>query len=367
MRGCAKRIKSIVPIAVLGIFAGMAQGRTQPQAPPTHLRVLDPNEDHRPPPPAGQTAFNPSHLGLLAHASALIGQEVRDREGRSVGKLRDLVLDLNHAAVLGGLVSWDDSLSLVPAECFSPASDQRIQLDTTKAQVLAEPKLAAGTPVAGLTPSAVRTAFRQAGLDTPLWVADGLAKFQSAKALLGQQLAGQSGQPLGTVQDIILDVGFGKADYVVVSPASGPGGSALLAAVPPQALAQTVGGNGLVFKGGESLFLSGPRFQGQFWTDLATPAFAASVYRHYGLLPGGAQTPTPTGRSEQAIEFAFLGELVDQAGMAAAHAHNLNIQINGGRLTLSGQVPSDEDKAAILNAAIRAVGPANVIDRITVR
>jgi sporulation protein YlmC with PRC-barrel domain len=305
---------------------------------------------------------------LLAHESALIGQEVRDREGRSVGKLRDLVLDLDQGAVLGGLISSDDSWSLVPAECFSPASDQRIQLDTTKAQVLAEPKLAPETPVAGLTPNAVRAAFRQAGLAIPLWVADGQPRFQSAKALLAQPVVGQSGQPLGTVQDIILDVGFGKADYVVVRPAGGPGGSPLLAAVPPQALAQAAGAKGLVFKGDENLFLSGPRFQKQFWTDLATPAFASSVYRHYGLLaPSAAQPPTPTGRSEQAIEFAFLSELVDHAGIAAAHARNLNLQINGGRLTLSGQVPSGEDKAAILNAAVRAVGPANVIDRIQVR
>ena len=197
----------------------------------------------------------------------------------------------------------------------------------------------------------------------------GRGSIDSAQGLLGRTVVSQSNEPLGRVRDIVLDVPCGKLDYVVIQPSTNLAVEAkVMIPVPAQVLAQTGSPRTLQLKADRDQFLSGPHFEKKFWTEMAMEGFAASVYRHYGVSPHRPeQLAMATERTPKDIEYQFLKELVDQAAMPSTDARKLNIQVRDGRLMISGRAASEKDKEAILNAATRVVGPANVVDHIEVR
>ncbi len=316
-----------------------------------------------------QTPVSLGHIGLLAHLSALIGQTVRDQKERGVGQLRDLELILFEGAVVGAVVGpGKDPPALVPAGCFDVAGEGRILLNQTRDAVLGAPRFAAGPGVSAQETEGVLAAFQHFGLPPPSWVAHAPGGLQSAKALLGKSVVGDSGRVVGQVQDLIVDVPGRKVDYVVVATAPTQGGAPLLMPVPPQALAVLPGTETLALNANETQFAAGPRLDPAFWTQSATAAFASDVYRHYGLFEtSSSNSAKAPALSDDEIRLAFTRQLISGAAMAAANARGLRIQVHNGQATLSGRVASEADKQAILDVARRVAGAGNVIDQLEVR
>ena len=162
--------------AALITMITLAPGLQGQPLPPTRLRLAE----ETPGTPPRQEPIARGPLGLLAHASALIGQTVRDRDAKPVGELRDLVLSMADGKVLGGLISrGDGTLVLAPSECFFPASDNRIVLNKGKASVQAAPRLA--TVASQVDPDYLDAAFRHFGIATPEWT-KGAARSTPPKA-----------------------------------------------------------------------------------------------------------------------------------------------------------------------------------------
>jgi hypothetical protein len=171
-----------------------------------------------------------------------------------------------------------------------------------------------------------------------------------------------SGENLGTLRDLVADVSRAQLVYVLISPSKPQPGQ--IAVVPPQAL--RTGSAGLAL---ESQKWTGvPMVNERFWTELATPAFAKNVYQHFGIAADRTAGQTATGRSNEELRHAFLEEIVRSKGTswAALRARNLNIQVNSGRLVLTGTVPNEKDRSELISAGERVAGPGNVEARLNI-
>src|SRR5438270_12545106 len=89
-----------------------------------------------------------SRLGLLQRVTTLIQKKVVDRNERRVGKLEDVIIDLNHAQVPFTLVSvgGGDQLTLLPAENYAYLSKPKLVLSVDRKAVQGAPQVPRTNP-----------------------------------------------------------------------------------------------------------------------------------------------------------------------------------------------------------------------------
>src|SRR5207244_1124358 len=103
---------------------------------------------------------------------------------------------------------------------------------------------------------------------------------------------GSTGETLGRIQDLMVDLPVGRAVYLVVQPAADTNG--VLYLVPPSAVKWQANGKALTLAASKERFLAGPHFSKSFWTDMVQPELATSVYKYYTIAPNErAEGPAP--------------------------------------------------------------------------
>ena len=170
-----------------------------------------------------------------------------------------------------------------------------------------------------------------------------------------RQLVSQSGEPLGEVADIAVDLPVGRAVYLLVQPASDAAAPGLLYAVPPQVVSREPDKDALVLKADRGCFLAGPRFAKEFMTELCRPELAASVERHYGIL---AKATVASPRTDQEIVQAIVAEIVRSDRFYSSR--DVKITATKGRVKLAIGVKNEKRKQLLVAAAARVVGATNV-------
>lgn len=303
--------------------------------------------------------FNPEELGLVSRISQLKGMRVKDEDHRNIGSVKDVIVDLASGRALGCIVQRGDDTVLVPGSAFFPVSEDRIVLtDDGRKKIENAPRITWQTG-AKLNSNDLESAMKH--FSSPLLRAENPA---SASALVGTRVAAKGGQQMGEILDLVADIPKGELVYVVVSPQRA---SSVLYAVPPQKLQFREDAMHLTVD--QQHFLAGPKFQRDFWTEMALPRFASAVYKHYGLLDTtntGAGL-SPTGRDDHQLREAFLRHLVNDAAMPASRAEELIVRTDNGRIVLRGNVQSEAAHRQILSAAESAAGKGNVVDELEVR
>lgn len=132
-------------------------------------------------------------------ASALIGKAVKNPKGEALGRMRDLVVDLDDNRVRYAIIEAQDRLYRYSLAQFDPSSD--------------------GTHVVLYVPRA--RLERSPGMD-PDWEGFGLAR---ASELLGGKLVGRDGRRLGELTDMMVDWRDGSVPFAMADLAgdAGPG------------------------------------------------------------------------------------------------------------------------------------------------
>jgi sporulation protein YlmC with PRC-barrel domain len=336
--------------------------------------------------PAGAPAENKSgaesvkseaeSLGLLGHATKMISEKVRDPGGRTVGRLEDLVIDLPTGTVIAGLVSSEDKLVAIPPTLFFPADDKRIVFNSDKHLFRNAPALEKA-PQDALAPEKLNTRLQYFGLAPTEKI--GRNAYASARETLGKSVMDKRNEVLGIVKDLIIDLSRRRALYYLIQPAGAPVEN--LYPIPPQMLVSENGvrqGN-FILQDDRQRFLSGPRLEKNFESQMVMPGFAEDVYKHYGVksptvakreltnTAGGLVPPSPTGRSDEQIKNDFLSELVRDNTMAAVRAKELNVSVQNGRIILRGQSRTEHQREQLVSAAQRVVGTANVEDHLVTK
>ena len=323
------------------------------------------------------TSSTERRLGLLKQASVLLQRKVTDDHEKNLGKVSDLVLDVANGRVPVVLVSSSsDEVTLVPCSSFSDASLACLVMNTDKKVFAAAPRVAKAGALQAVNESRLDECRRHFGQRPPQSEGGAPPKLASSSGLLGVPVRGQGDETLGTLKDIMVDLPFGRIVYYVIQPAADSAAPDTFYVVPPSVLGPGDSAGFVVLHADRARFLAGPSFQKEFWNDLAFPAMAAAVRKHYGPSAGAAtpvqvaEVPTaapdaaagPPVRSDQEITRAVLTEIVRQArGFLTV---KIAVTTLNGRVTLSGNVKSEGQRKQIVSAAEHVVGKANVENRL---
>jgi sporulation protein YlmC with PRC-barrel domain len=253
--------------------------------------------------------FDAHRLGAIKAASDLIGEKVTDPDGKTLGKIRDLVLDVSSGGLVATLIDSGGKSSMAPgpAHSYAETLDGKPHLDMPRKLFQNAPHFAK-TRFAGLpTPSDLSDSFSFFNQPAPQIRAAG-AKFQTASSLRGQPILGRSGQTLGRLLDIVVDLPQGRVVFLVVQPAEILDPSGDLYLVPPASVQPDAAGQTLALNADAAHFLSGHHYPKQFPTAMNLPQVALAVYGHYGLLlpaPKHAAAPAPERASVQSLMSAL--------------------------------------------------------------
>jgi sporulation protein YlmC with PRC-barrel domain len=239
--------------------------------------------------------YDTNRLGLIERATLLIGKNVlRQDSFSSFGKLEDIALDLATGKLVMALVSsGSEEWTRVPSgRLFIAATKRNIRINVDKKTFSNAQHVSKTNWTGALDASSLGNIARQFGQE-PLAEASSPAEFSSGRELLGRHLTSQTGEPLGQVEDLMVDLQGGRVVFLVVKPVAGPDPDKCLYVLPPASVRLNANGGSLELNASLKDFVAGPNFPKEFWTMLVSPELAARVYQHYARREGGADVADP--------------------------------------------------------------------------
>lgn len=278
-------------------------------------------QEPTPPAPAVQAAslrsdsalpFDVQRLGFLKSTAALLGRKVIDPKSKTLGKLKDFILDLPSGHVLAAVVSSSGKapLTLVPAKSFEAIRHDKAELNAAKKLFDSAPRFPLASAAGPWDAQNLAESFLVFGQPAPLLTTSG---YCCAAALLGRPLLSPTGETLGQVQELVLDLAGGRAVYLVIQPAEGLDPAGDLYLVPPASAQLSTSGQALTLKATRAHFLAGHHFPKEFPTDIIFPDVASAVYQHYGLLPGALPKPASLPRAPTPVSLNGSGAPAESA------------------------------------------------------
>jgi len=112
-----------------------------------------------------------------------------------------------------------------------------------------------------------------------------LRRVLAASTLDGDKVRNASGDDLGSVDDIMIDIPSGRVAYVVLSFGGILGMGNKLFAVPWDALRVDEDEKCFILNVDKRVLESAPGFDKDNWPDMADPDFSTRIYSHYGSKP----------------------------------------------------------------------------------
>jgi sporulation protein YlmC with PRC-barrel domain len=108
---------------------------------------------------------------------------------------------------------------------------------------------------------------------------------QAAESLEGERVVGASGEELGAIEEIMIDVQRGIVAYAIVSRDGIAGMEERLFPIPWGALELDAQRHCFVLDTDGERFATAPGFDKDHWPSMADERWAAEVHRFYGMRP----------------------------------------------------------------------------------
>lgn len=249
------------------------------------------------------TAQNANTLGKVERSNKLIGKEVYSSDNQKIGKIKDLVVDLESGRVLYAVVNAKNTVAIAPGVFSETSSDNNIHSTVDKAKFDGAPQFTSDIDSQQTLAKAdfVSKVYEYFG-QTAWWQGSTPANQGSfnnthkASDTEGMKVFNESNQDIGKVDNLAIDLPAGRVVYVIFSPAYSMKLGSNLYALPPNALSLSPDQKNLVCNIDKDKLSNAPHFAKSQWPDLSSPAYAQQVYAFYGKqlwFQGGLQ---PTGR-----------------------------------------------------------------------
>jgi hyperosmotically inducible periplasmic protein len=366
-------------------------------------------------------------LHSAAKGSDVIGMQIKNYDGESLGKVDDLALDLESGRIVqvivssGGFIGVGDRLTAVPPGALHhDVTNKVLHLKATKEQMkgATEFKNASWTDSFDTNQlSAVATYYGQESgtgfihhdgtfdrtKPAPTRNTDGtwnkerhgmipssrLGHVQRASKLMGMTVKNQQDEKLGKVENILVDVQSGRIVAVVVSSGGFIGMGNELSAVPPTALSFNTDRDTIQLDATRDVLVAAPHFKADQWPDFNEPAYSDSVYRAYRVEPyfrtnavstadntgrnvrdrnNSTLTPLDQGNSRSDVRMtADIRKGITDGKDMSVNARNVKIITNEGMVTLRGPVNSSEEKRLIGEIANSFATVGNVDNQLEVK
>jgi sporulation protein YlmC with PRC-barrel domain len=249
---------------------------------------------------------NERALGTIERADKIIGREVRNNSDQKIGKVDDLVVDLESGRVIyavvsaGGFLGVGDRSVAVPTAAFTEQGKQ-LRLDIDKQKLMEAPEISKDDKDQ-LSPTFASKVSKFFGQRDGWWEntagesGKAFGNVHKASDLIGMDIHNVSNQKIADVENVMVDLKAGRVPYVIISPEDSLNLKNNLYALPPNALTAAASeGKNLTSDLDQQKLASAPHFSKNDWPNFSDRSWAAKVYQYYGKQPyfeGSALEPT---------------------------------------------------------------------------
>lgn len=256
-------------------------------------------------------AFSRMHSG-----SALLGRDIYSSDGERVGKLDNIVVDLETGRVLyaivsvgGGLIGRSDRLALPPGVFAKGGDDRRINLRVARSALQGAPAFTSSMENAREFASGqyVNSVYKHFGQSAWWEGASGanaghFNNTHGIRQLPGTDVRNVMDQKIGDVDSVLVDLVAGRVGYVILAPDREMRFDQDHFAMPPDMFTLNKDGKSLTADITREKLASAPRFQKGSLPNFNDPQMISRVYTFYGKRPYtegmGLQ---PTGQEQERI------------------------------------------------------------------
>jgi sporulation protein YlmC with PRC-barrel domain len=247
-------------------------------------------------------------LGEVERANKLIGKQVRSSDDQKVGKMEDIVFDLESGRVLyavvgsGGILGAGEKKIPVPPTSFSETRGDTVRVNVDKQKFTAAPEFTKDIDKdmeRGKAEfiSKVYEYFGQAAWwqGSTTANAGSFNNVHKASDIIGMKVQNPANEPIGKVENVVVDLPAGRVVYAILAPVRSMDLGNNLYALPPNALTLSSDRKSLVSDISKEKLSGAPHFEKDNWPNLSNPAWGSQVYQYYGkqaYFESGALRPT---------------------------------------------------------------------------
>ena len=261
------------------------------------------------------SAQSDTTLAHVERANKLVGKEIKSSDNQRVGKIDNLVVDLETGRILyavvgmGGVGKVGEKRYAVPPGIFTEAQGNTVQINADKQKLSGAPEF---------------TSVVHRDLRSELGKADFVSKVyqyfgqnawwqgntpasegtfhntHKVNDVIGMKIQNVNNETMGKVDNVAVDLPAGRVVYVILNPDSSLNLGNNFYALPPNAFTLASDQKSLSSDINKDKLSGAPHFTRDNWSQLSDPQFASQVYQYYGkqawFQTGG--TFKPTGRTE---------------------------------------------------------------------
>jgi sporulation protein YlmC with PRC-barrel domain len=365
---------------LLAVLPGVAAGQGTPEPEPVQYDFA--------------TNYPPERLSYLTRASDLIETPVWDREGHTLGRIEDFVVDWNSGRVYCALV-WPEHLYgasnyyiAVPAKCFIAAEASHAVINTNLTTLIGTKRFLRSGWDAKSVSNSLAEAYRRFGEPFSWDEKAGPGAVGKYSDLMGVDVNNRANVNIGNLADLVFDLPTERIMFAVVS---FYGADKNLHGVPFSAVIVASDRKNLVVdvdasKVGE--LINPDDFLRVKMTD---PFWVADEYEAYGKQPGfdpvawnelnappsgsavAPENPKPVVINPDAVSGDVkLGRAVMVSILQADPANidlvrSIKIFAADGVVTLSGNVPGEAQKSVMEKIAAGVAGVGSVKNELEIK
>ena len=279
-------------VAAVGVIMTSSSAMAQASAIPAHSSTV------------GSASINP--LSQAERAANLFGREIMSSDNQKVGKVDNLVVDLESEHVLYVVVDAKRGKVAVVPQIFGQSTDKTLRANVDAQKIEGAPQFTSSvdTPQQLGQASFVDSVYKYFGANE--WWQGSTPANQGSfhnvhklNQLIGMSVEDVNNQTIGKISNTVVDMAAGRLLYVVFSPSSSLNLGDNLYAMPPDAFTLSTDQKHLVTGIDRQKLAGAPHFAKNSWPTLTDSTFASQVYQYYGKqawFNNGSANIQPTGR-----------------------------------------------------------------------
>jgi len=235
----------------------------------------------------------------VEEARRLLGMDVRSAGNEDLGKLNQIIVDLESGRVLYGIVNLkgQGGLKAVPPQNLKLAADDKsLQFIGDASKLKSAPEFDRNAELSGA--EFANRVYTHFGQERNWFEASGkFGNVRRVTELLSAKVQNSQNQNIGQVHNLMIDLPRARVLYVILSAAPALGKGDNLLAIPPNAFTQGGDQKTLVTGLDKAKLEAAPRFSRTNLRELANAAKATEIYQYYGKQPyWNTSGLAPTGR-----------------------------------------------------------------------
>lgn len=253
-------------------------------------------------------------IGQIERANKLIGRDVLGSDNQKLGKIDNIVVDLESGRVLygvigsGGVAGVGEKKRAVAPGVFQETTDNTARLSIDKAKLEGAPEftkdidkdteLGKAQFVNQVYQYFGQSAWWQGGAGSSASEGE-FHNVHKASDVIGMKVRNVSNEDMGKIDNLMINLPQGRIVYAILDPDRSLNLGKDLYALPPNAFSLNTDRKTLTSDISKEKLAGAPHFAANNWAQLADSSFASQVYQYYGkqaYFQTGSSSLEPTGR-----------------------------------------------------------------------